>query len=60
LERKIVKIIEAPLDKVIKIDVMMRNLLEMLTKTECGINNVNNKNDVIKVYENESVGSSSD
>ncbi|CAG8569904.1 27626_t:CDS:1, partial [Racocetra persica] len=52
--------IEAPLDKVMKIDVMIRSLLETLMKTEYGINNANNENDVIKVYKNKFRGSSSD
>ncbi|CAG8753946.1 11024_t:CDS:2, partial [Racocetra persica] len=53
-------VIEALLDEVMKIDMIIRSLLEMLTKTEYSINNANNENDMIKVYKNESRGSSSD
>ncbi|CAG8790019.1 25365_t:CDS:1, partial [Racocetra persica] len=46
-------VMEAPLDEVMKMDMMMRCLLETLTKTEYSINNANNENDLIKVYEND-------
>ncbi|CAG8754395.1 15509_t:CDS:1, partial [Gigaspora rosea] len=61
-------VMEAPLGEVMKMDAMMRSLLELFMKSECKINGANNKNDIIKVYKNgndeekviESGGSSSD
>ncbi|CAG8475141.1 7358_t:CDS:2 [Dentiscutata heterogama] len=49
---KPVVVIEALLDKVTKIDVIIRNLLESLTKTKCDINGASNNNNVIKKYKN--------
>ncbi|CAG8841758.1 29862_t:CDS:1, partial [Racocetra persica] len=41
-------VMEILLDEVMKIDAMIRSLLETLKKTKYSINNTNNKNDLIK------------
>ncbi|CAG8548406.1 9268_t:CDS:2, partial [Racocetra persica] len=42
---------EAPLDEVMRMDVMMRCLLKLLTKTECDSNDADNINGEIKECE---------